>query len=87
MVTTNYKVTYQYKFGEQANDYIKFFDCENKAFQFVYSILDKDIEALNLSITYDLTLHEAVMLIDSFMKTVNPSNFYILMKQTIHYAV
>ncbi len=86
MVNISYKVVYQFKFGEQSIDYVKFFDCENKAFQFVYSILDKDIAGLNLAITYDLTIYEAVHLIDSFMKTISPSNFYILNKQTIHYA-
>ena len=86
MVCINYKVIYQFKFSEQTNDYVKFFDCENKAFQLVYSLLDKDIEDLNLAITYDLTMFEAVHLIDSFIKSINPSNYYILSKQTIYYA-
>jgi hypothetical protein len=84
---TSYKVVYQYKFNEYSEDYVKFFEDENKSFQFLYTIIDRDVTNLNLCLSYDLTIYETVMLIDSFMKTVNPSNFYILSKTTIHYAV
>ena len=86
MVKTTYQVTYEYQYGDKNRAYQKTFENEHQCAQFMYIILDRDTENLNLIMPYSITFQEAVLRIDSFVKELNPMNYYILKKIVIHSA-
>ena len=86
MVKTTYEVTYEYQYQDKTRSYKKSFDNENQAAQFMYHILDRDTDHLNIILPHSLLFHQAVIYIDSYLKDENPTNFYVLKRITIHSA-
>ena len=86
MVKTTYEVTYEYQYQGKTRIYKKPFDNENQAAQFMYHILDRDTDNLNIILPHSLLFHQAVTYIDSYLKDENPTNYYVLKKVTIHSA-